>query len=106
MRAISTLSAHFSAEDMKAIILAAGRGSRMGALTADRPKCFAEIAGRTLLSLQMQALSASADSIAVVRGYRAEVFDGLPLHRFDNPRWAETNMVRSLMCADPWLRAH
>src|SRR5262245_21182913 len=92
---------------MKAIILAPGRGSRMGTLTADRPECFAEIAGRPLRSLQMQALSAAgAEEIAVVRGYRAEVFDSFPLHRFDNPRWAETNMVSSLLCAEPWLRAH
>ena len=34
---------------MKGIILAAGRGSRMGVLTDERPKCLTELAGRTLL---------------------------------------------------------
>ena len=41
---------------MKAIILAAGRGSRMGELSEDSPKCLVEVCGRTLLSWQIAAL--------------------------------------------------
>ena len=36
---------------MKAIILAAGRGSRMNELTYDKPKCLIEINGKTLLGV-------------------------------------------------------
>jgi GTP:adenosylcobinamide-phosphate guanylyltransferase len=35
--------------NMKAIILSAGQGSRLGALTNDRPKCLIPFAGRSLL---------------------------------------------------------
>lgn len=91
---------------MRALILAAGRGSRMGALADDRPKCLAELQGRPLLNYQLSALAlGGASEIGVVRGYRAEMIDRPGLTYFDNPRWAETNMVASLMTAASWLRA-
>jgi choline kinase len=90
---------------MKAIILAAGRGSRMGGLTDDRPKCLVELAGRPLLSRQTLALrSGGVDEVGLVRGYRGDFFDNSGVTLFDNPRWAESNMVVSLQCAAPWLR--
>lgn len=89
---------------MRAVVLAAGRGSRMGGRTDDRPKCMVELGGRTLLSLQLAALRAGgANEVAVVRGYRAESIDLPELSYFDNPRWEETNMVMSLATASSWL---
>ncbi len=90
---------------MRALILAAGRGSRMGALTGDRPKCFVELRGKPLIERQIAALQrGGADEIGVVRGYRAETFNFRGLSYFSNPRWAETNMVMSLAAAASWLR--
>lgn len=90
---------------MKAIILAAGRGSRMGERTRDLPKCMATLDGRTLLEWQVSALRAGGiDDITVVRGYRAETIQG-GFSTLDNPRWAETNMVRTLQCAAELLRS-
>jgi L-glutamine-phosphate cytidylyltransferase len=89
---------------MRALILAAGRGSRMGPLTGDRPKCLVELAGRPLIERQIAALRrGGADPIGVVRGYRAEMIDFPGLVSFANSRWAETNMVMSLAAAAPWL---
>jgi L-glutamine-phosphate cytidylyltransferase len=89
---------------MRAVILAAGRGARMGDLTRDVPKCLVPVAGRTLLERQIAALrGAGIDSIGVVRGYLAHLIDGRGLEFVDNPRWAETNMVTSLACAAKWL---
>jgi choline kinase len=89
---------------MKAIVLAAGRGSRMKTLTEDRPKCFVKIRGRTLLERQLAALhGAGITEVGVVRGYRGDAFDGLGLSLFDNEHWQGTNMVSSLRCADQWL---
>lgn len=89
---------------MRALILAAGRGSRMKGLTEDRSKCLVELAGRPLLDYQVGALrAAGSDQIGIVRGWQAERLAGRSLVTFDNPRWAETNMVSSLACAAEWL---
>jgi L-glutamine-phosphate cytidylyltransferase len=91
---------------MRALILAAGRGSRMGQLGDDRPKCLTEIEGKPLIERQIAALRrGGVDEIGVVRGYRAEAIDLPGLSYFANDRWAETNMVMSLAAAAPWLRS-
>ncbi len=90
---------------MRAIILAAGRGSRMKDLTDERPKCMVELRGKTLLQWQISALQgAGITEIGIVRGYRKQMLEGFGLTPFDNPRWAETNMVSSLACAQEWLK--
>ncbi|MBL0141873.1 MAG: phosphocholine cytidylyltransferase family protein [Betaproteobacteria bacterium] len=89
---------------MKAIILAAGRGSRMKGLTDDRPKCLVELRGRPLLEWQLQALrDGGIAQIGIVTGYQRELLAGRGLAEFHNARWAETNMVSSLACAREWL---
>ena len=89
---------------MKAIILAAGQGSRMGTLTKELPKCLTLLGGKPLLQWQVEAiLSAGIDEIGIVRGYLAHKIDREGIKTFDNNRWSETNMVTSLICAKEWL---
>jgi L-glutamine-phosphate cytidylyltransferase len=91
---------------MRALILAAGRGSRMGHLGDERPKCLVDLNGFSLIERQIAALRrGGVDEIGVVRGYRAEMIDLPGLSYFANVRWAETNMVMSLVAAAPWLRS-
>lgn len=91
---------------MKAIILAAGRGSRMKNLTEERPKCLVELRGKALLDWQLEALrQAGITEIAIVTGYKRELLASRGLVEFHNARWAETNMVSSLACAQDWLLA-
>jgi choline kinase len=91
---------------MRAIILAAGRGSRMGPLGDDRPKSLVELEGVPLIVRQIAALRrGGAVEIGVVRGYRAEMIDFPNLTYFANQRWAETNMVTSMAAAASWLRS-
>ena len=53
---------------MHGLILAAGRGSRMGVLGDERPKCLVELEGRPLLERQVAALRrGGADSVGVDR---------------------------------------
>ena len=84
---------------MRAIILAAGRGSRLGPHTADRPKCLVELAGRTLLDRQLAALRDVADDIVVVRGYAAERIAVPGVRYIENRDFATRNTVDSLMKA-------
>lgn len=90
---------------MKAIILAAGRGSRMKDLTDDRPKCLVELHGKPLVEWQINALQeAGIREIAIVTGYKRELLAKCNYaQEFHNPRWASTNMVSSLECADKWV---
>jgi choline kinase len=91
---------------MKAIILAAGRGSRMKDLTEERPKCLIEVRGKALLDWQLEALHAAGiNEIAIVTGYKRESLTGRGLVEFHNARWVETNMVSSLACAQGWLQS-
>jgi choline kinase len=91
---------------MRAVILAAGRGRRMGHLGGDRPKCLVELEGKPLIARQIAALRrGGAEEIGVVRGYCAQMIDFPGLAYFANERWAETNIVMSLAAAAPWLRS-
>lgn len=91
---------------MKAVVLAAGRGSRLGPRTSERPKCLVELDGRTLFEWQRAALrEAGVEEVVVVRGYRKESLPGGDYAVLDNPRWAETNMVMTLRRAAEHLRA-
>jgi len=82
----------------RAIILAAGRGSRMKEHTEEKPKCLNELDGKTMLDWQLMALRAAGiSSITVVSGYRAKMLNGDFFVKRNN-RWSETNMVASLFC--------
>ena len=84
----------------RALILAAGRGSRMNDLTDDKPKCFNQVGGRTLLEWQVAAIKGGGiDDIYVVTGYKAEMFDSICLKCINNFDWETTNMVSSFLCA-------
>ena len=88
---------------MRALVLAAGRGSRMGAATVERPKGMLELGGRTLIEWQLTALRATGVAqVAIVSGYGSDL---LPqdLPTFHNPEWERTTQVRSLACARDWL---
>lgn len=91
---------------MRAIILAAGRGRRMKELGDQIPKCLIELRGKPLLEYQLRTLrQAGINEIALVTGYRSQLFIDYDLAKFHNSRWAETNMVQSLCCAEEWLQA-
>lgn len=89
---------------IKAIILAAGEGSRLRPYTLDRPKCLVEVEGKSLLDRQLTVLS-SADiaSVICIGGYRAQMLKRPGLELRLNPRFAETNMVWTLFCAEEEL---
>ena len=89
---------------MRAIILAAGRGSRMQKMTEEVPKCLIKFNDRPLIEWQLEALQgAGITSVAIVTGYKRELVKKYNLTEFFNHRWAETNMVSSLACAEKWL---
>ncbi len=70
-----------------------------------QPKCFVRLHGRRLLDWQLGALrGAGIEQVAIVRGYLGSCFTE-PVEYFENPRWQQSNMVRTLLAADAWLSA-
>lgn len=63
---------------MQAIIMAAGKGSRLGALTGGKPKSFVEIKGKKLIEYNLCLLKKyHVDEIILVTGYQSEAFEKL-----------------------------
>jgi choline kinase len=63
---------------MQAVILSAGQGRRLLPLTADRPKCLIDLAGKTLLQWQLDALlAAGVGPITVVTGYAGDAVEAV-----------------------------
>jgi len=86
----------------KAIIVAAGRGRRLGQNTNDIPKCMVKVGGRPILHWQLRAMAAAGiRDIVIVRGYLGERIDpGTTAVRFiDNREWERNNILASLICA-------
>lgn len=85
---------------MKAFILAAGRGTRLGNLAQDKPKGMLEFLGKPLIQWQIENYRrVGIDEIFIVTGFAAEKinFEGVPL--IHNAHYAETNMVESFLTA-------
>lgn len=93
-----------------AVILAAGRGSRLGALTDLAPKCMTMVAGRTLLDWMLDALLQSGiEYVLVVGGYGYEcvaAYQSARVTTVFHAGWSETNMLGTLRVAQPWLALH
>ena len=88
---------------MKAIILAAGTSSRLYPITLDTPKCLLEVAGRSIIDRQLEALKEfGIEDIVLVIGYKAEVIrehlaDKVRYRYFDN--FDKTNNLHTLLSA-------
>src|SRR5258708_12872916 len=101
---------------MKALILAAGRGTRLQSVHGERPKCLIRFNedGDTILDQQIEnLLSAGVSTIGIVVGYQMnEIVDHVrarhhkfrrSIQFFKNARFAETNNIYSLWLARDWL---
>jgi choline kinase len=99
---------------MDALIMAAGRGSRLGAHTDDRPKSLVDLGGISPLELQIDLLAARGiERIVIVTGYRREEVEAAARARAGdrlevvpvwNPFWPVTNVVGSAWMARDQLR--
>lgn len=87
----------------KAIILAAGVGSRLRPLTDDLPKCLLDVDGQTIIDRQVKALRrCGITEVVVVVGYRGDRIRrhfGDRLRYLENTRYESTNSLYSLWIA-------
>lgn len=95
---------------MQAIIMAAGRGSRLGNLTENIPKAFLEVKGHRLIDYNLALLRENGVSdIKIVTGYKAELYEDMANNYTDitcvyNPFHAHCNVLGSFFMAQEKLK--
>ena len=88
----------------KAVIIAAGFGSRMVPITLNTPKPLVRVNGTRIIDTLLDAIvEIGIKDITIVRGYLGEQFDQLlykyPMIKFvENPAFNDTNNISSMMC--------
>lgn len=85
---------------MKAIILAAGQGTRLKKYTENLPKGMLSFMGKTIIERQIEMYrSCGISDIIVVRGFAAEKIQYEGIRYYNNVDYANTNMVESFLAA-------
>lgn len=93
----------------RAILIAAGFGSRMVPLTYETPKPLIKVHGRRIIETLLDALlAAGIEEIIICRGYLKETFDVLkekyPMIQFiDNPDYDSCNNISSVYYCREYL---
>lgn len=91
----------------QALILAAGRGQRLGDSADEFPKCLLQVGGSSLLDHQLNMLvEAGITDICVIAGYQKNAVERAcqnRAHVIINPEWACTNSLYSLLLARAWV---
>ena len=94
---------------MQAIIMAAGKGSRLGQLTKDKPKSFVEVKGIKLLEYNIALLHEyGITDIVVVTGYMSEKIEELcknitGVRCVFNPFYEQVNVLGSFYIGMPYI---
>lgn len=94
----------------RAILIAAGRGKRLGPHTEEIPKCMVQVGKKPILGWVWDAFRAAGiEELVVIRGYRGDVLESFvrqlaPKVTFvDNAAWQDNNVLLSLACARAYL---
>lgn len=97
---------------MIAVIMAAGKGSRLGEYTADLPKSLLPLNenGNTLLDYNLNILeNLNIDRVLIVTGFNSEKIENHVMKKnkvqtIYNPFWAYCNVLGSLYMALPYIQ--
>lgn len=85
---------------MKAIVLAAGQGTRLKKYTENLPKGMLSFMGKTVIERQIEVYKkCGIEDIIIVRGFAADKIAYERVRYYENEDYANTNMVESLMAA-------
>ena len=85
----------------KALIIAAGLGSRLKKHTENLPKCMLDFGGKTLLQRQLDVYKkCGVSDISLIRGYKKEKINYKNIKYFDNKDFKKNNVLNSIFYAE------
>tara|TARA_B100000963_G_scaffold143815_1_gene125283 strand:+ start:1700 stop:2836 length:1137 start_codon:yes stop_codon:yes gene_type:complete len=88
-------------DNIKALIIAAGLGSRLKKHTENLPKCMLDFGGKTLLQRQLEAYNKNnIKDISLIRGYKKEKINYKGLRYFENKDYKNNNILNSIFYAE------
>jgi len=86
--------------NVRAIIVAAGKSSRLLPLIPDKPACLLEIGSKTIIGRELENLRACGIyDIVVVRGYQGDKLNYPAIRYYENRDYQDTGILRSLFHA-------
>ena len=104
---IKELERMMTSANAKAVVIAAGMGSRLKDYTESLPKCMLKFGDKTLLERQLEAYrECGINDISVVRGYQKEKINYEGLKYFENDDYENNNILNSLFYAEEALNGN
>ena len=94
---INQIESSINKSKPKALIIAAGLGSRLKGHTENLPKCMLDFGGKTLLQRQLSSYKeCGIDDISLVRGYKKNKINYKGIKYFDNDDYQNNNILNSI----------
>ena len=88
-------------KNSKALIIAAGLGSRLKKHTENLPKCMLDFGGKTLLQRQLDSYKeCGINDISLIRGYKKEKINYKGINYFENIDYKNNNILNSIFYAE------
>ena len=98
---IEQLENKFDKSNIKALIIAAGLGSRLKKHTENLPKCMLDFGGKTLLQRQLDAYKRfGINDVSLIRGYKKEKIKYKGIRYFENTDYKNNNILNSIFYAE------
>ena len=98
---ISDIETSINKNMTKALIIAAGLGSRLKKHTENLPKCMLDFGGKTLLQRQLDVYKkCGVSDISLIRGYKKEKINYKNIKYFDNKDFKKNNVLNSIFYAE------
>jgi len=98
---INEIENNISKKNIKALIIAAGLGSRLKKHTENLPKCMLKFGDKTLLQRQLDAYKKNGiKDISLIRGYKKEKISYKGIKYFENNDYKNNNILNSIFYAE------
>ncbi len=98
---IKNIENSLNKNNCKALIIAAGLGSRLKKHTENLPKCMLDFGGKTLLQRQLESYKQNGiKDISLVRGYKKEKINYKDIKYFENKDYKNNNILNSIFYAE------